>query len=115
MAVAARVADDAVAYARAKSDRLNLVEALRVRALVSMCQEHWPGAVCSLDDGLSLARAMSYPWGEARVLDAYGQMHLRRGESPQARARWEEALAIFQRLGTRKDSERTEVALGHLR
>ncbi|HZS86511.1 MAG TPA: AAA family ATPase [Chloroflexota bacterium] len=115
VAVAARVAADAVDYARAMSDRINLAEALRVQALVSMRQDHWAGAACSLDEGLSLARAMSYPWGEARVLDTYGQMHLRRGESPQARARLEETLTIFRRLGARKDSERTEVALRGLR
>jgi hypothetical protein len=38
-------------------------------------------------------------------------MHVAKGEPGPARERLEAALAIFQRLGARKDAERTERAL----
>ena len=44
----------------------------------------------------------------------YGEMHLQRGEPPQARERLEAALAIFRRLGARKDIERVEQMLATL-
>ena len=112
--VAMRVADEAVAYARAKSDRLNLVEALRVQALVTLRREHWLEAERALDEALSLAQSMRYPWGEARVLSVYGDLRTRTGEPTLAREHLEAALAIFQRLGARKDVAWVEQAIGGL-
>ena len=54
---------------------------------------------------------MPYPYGEARLLHVYGQMHVARGEPGPAHARLEAALAIFRRLGALKDVERVEQAL----
>jgi uncharacterized protein HemY len=105
------VADEAVAYARAKSDRLNLVEALRVQALVALRQDHWAEAECTLDEALSLARSMGYPWGEARVLAVCGDLHAGKGDPAAARARLEDALTIFRRLGACKDVERVGQAI----
>lgn len=47
-----------------------------------------------LTEGLGLARALPYPYAEARVLEEMG--------------RAEEALAIFRRLGATKDAGRLE-------
>jgi hypothetical protein len=58
---------------------------------------------------------MPYPDGEAHLLQVYGQMHVAKGEPGPARARLEAALAIFQRLGARKDAERAEGTLTALR
>ena len=44
----------------------------------------------------------------------YGEMHVRKGEPEAARERLEAALAIFRRLGARKDAERVEQALTDL-
>jgi hypothetical protein len=41
-------------------------------------------------------------------------MYSQKGEQVQGRERLEEGLAIFQRLGARKDVERTEQALRQL-
>jgi hypothetical protein len=82
---------------------------------VALRKEQWPEAACALNEALSLAHDMGHPWGEARVLCVYGDMHAQKGELELARDRLEAARAIFQRLGARKDSERTEVTLGHLR
>jgi hypothetical protein len=54
---------------------------------------------------------MPYPYAAARLLHVYGQMHVAKGEPGPARQRLEAALAIFRRLGTRKDAERVERAL----
>jgi hypothetical protein len=58
---------------------------------------------------------MPYPYGEARLLHVYGQMHVAKGEPGPARQRLEAALAIFRRLGARKDAERVEGTLTALR
>jgi hypothetical protein len=48
---------------------------------------------------------------EARILVQLSRVHARREEPEEAQAWLEEALAIFQRLGARKDIESTERVL----
>jgi hypothetical protein len=94
--------------------RLAWVNALRVQAMVRICQEHWDEAEQALEEGLALAQSMPYPYGQARLLQVYGEMHVKRGEPQPARERLEAALAIFRRLGARKDIERVEQMLAGL-
>jgi tetratricopeptide (TPR) repeat protein/transcriptional regulator with XRE-family HTH domain len=101
----------AITRARAMNYRLAWVNALRVQAMVRICQEHWDEAEQALEEGLALARSMPYPYGEARLLHVYGGMHAQKGEPAPARGRLEAALAIFRRLGARKDAEWVEQAL----
>lgn len=61
-----------------------------------------------------MARSIPYPYGEAHLLRLYGEMHAQRDEPGRARARLEAALAIFGRLGARKDAEQTARALMRL-
>jgi tetratricopeptide (TPR) repeat protein/transcriptional regulator with XRE-family HTH domain len=99
---------------RADDDRLGLVDALRVQAMVlSRCGLHGE-AVASLEEGLALARAMPHPYAEARLLHLYGQLLAKRQEPAPARERLEAALAIFQRLGARGDVRRVEQDLRKL-
>jgi tetratricopeptide (TPR) repeat protein len=58
---AAAVAARAVTRARAEHDRLSLVDALRVQALVATREEHWAEAACALEEGLALAQRMPAP------------------------------------------------------
>jgi ATP/maltotriose-dependent transcriptional regulator MalT len=109
--LAADMVAQAIAHARAGSDRLTLVDALRVQAMVATRQERWDEAERSVQDALSVARGMPYPYAEARLLHVYGEMHVAKGESAQAREQLEAALAIFRRLGARKAVERVEQAL----
>jgi hypothetical protein len=88
-----------------------LVDALQVQAMVAMQQERWDEATSALEEGLELARAMPYPYAEGRSLHRYGELHLQRGEPGSAQERLEAALAIFQRLGARKDAERVAQAI----
>jgi hypothetical protein len=82
-----------------------------VQGMVRICQERWAEAERALEEGLTMARSLPYPYGEARLLHVYGEMHAKRGELGPARERLEDALAIFRRLGARKDAEPVEQAL----
>jgi tetratricopeptide (TPR) repeat protein len=99
---------------RAGTFRLALVDALRVAALVALRQERWQEAEAALGEGLALARRIGYPYGEARLLQAYGELFAQTGQPEAARERLEEALAIFQRLGARGDVVRAEQVLSSL-
>jgi tetratricopeptide (TPR) repeat protein len=111
---AAAVSAQAIRRLRAENDRVGLVNALRVQALVSIGLERWDKAEASLQEALALAQRMPYPYAEGRLLSVYGLLSARRGEQEAARERLEVALAIFRRLGARKDIERTEQALSML-
>jgi tetratricopeptide (TPR) repeat protein len=104
----------ALRRARAEQLRLILVDALRVQAMIALRQERWGEAVDALEEGLALARSMPYPYAEARFLHVYGEVYLQKGEPAPARERLEAALAIFRRLGARKDIERVEQDLATL-
>jgi tetratricopeptide (TPR) repeat protein len=107
-------AAQAVAFTQSVEDFLNLVEAVRVQALVFVAQQRWKEAERILTENLAETQRRCYSWGEARVLDSLGQLHTRTGAIEPARDRLEAALAIFQRLGARKDSARLQAALARL-
>ena len=111
---ASDIAAQAINLARATNYRLSLVHALWVQAMVAIRQERWDNAEGSLEEGVALARSMPYPYTEARLLQVCGQMHVQRGEPGPARERLEAALAIFQRLGARKDAERAGADIANL-
>jgi hypothetical protein len=62
-------------------------------------------------EGLTLARAMPYPYGEARLLRLDGLLQLQRAKPEAARERLEAARAIFARLGAGLDTQRADLAL----
>jgi transposase len=111
---AAQTVAQALERARPEEMRLVLVEALRVQALIALRQERWDEAAHSLQEGLTLARGLPYPYAEARFLDLYGKRHVQKGEAGAARERLEAALAIFQRLGARPGIAQTERTLAAL-
>jgi tetratricopeptide (TPR) repeat protein len=114
VAAAAEVVGQAVARARATGNWHALVDALRVQAMVATRQGRREDAERALTEGLSLARRLPYPYAEGRLLHAYGALHTQQGEPEAALERLEAALAIFRRLGARKDAERVEQALSTL-
>jgi transcriptional regulator with XRE-family HTH domain/tetratricopeptide (TPR) repeat protein len=75
------------------------VDALRVEALIRIAQRRWPEAEVALDEALERARAMPYPYAEAKALWVYGQLETARGDPVAARERFVQALAICDRLG----------------
>jgi tetratricopeptide (TPR) repeat protein/transcriptional regulator with XRE-family HTH domain len=111
---AAEAAWQAVACAREQGRQVLLVDALRVAAMVAARQGRWATAEDALAEGLSLARRLGYPCGEARLLLVSGELSVQMGQSEPAREHLEAARAIFARLGARKDLERAEQLLATL-
>jgi tetratricopeptide (TPR) repeat protein/transcriptional regulator with XRE-family HTH domain len=73
--------------------------ALRIQALVFMCQQRWDEAHAVIESALALARSLRYPYGEARNTYVAGLLHRTEGEPELARACFEQALAICDQLG----------------
>ncbi len=105
------VVADSLARATAQEQRLVLVDALRIKALLATRQGRWEEAEAALKEVLALCQAMPYPYAEAKALYVYGQLHEAKGEPERARERYEQALAICNRLGERLYAERIEGAL----
>jgi tetratricopeptide (TPR) repeat protein len=91
-----------------------LVDLLRVQGVLRSRQGRWEEAEQSFGEAVPLARSMPYPYAEARALYEWGVMLRQAGEPERARARLEEGLAIFRRLGARSYAERTERELAGL-
>jgi hypothetical protein len=94
----------AVARARDQGRLVLLVDALRVMALVALRQGHYEEVEGACQEGLSLARRLGYPYGEARLLHLSGVLCAQTGQPGLAREHLEEALALFRGLGARRDS-----------
>jgi transposase len=108
------VVGQALVRARREDMRLVLVEALRVQALIALRHGQWDEAARSLEEGITLARSMPYPYAEARLLDVYGRLHAQKGQPEAAREGLEAARAIFARLGAPTDAAQVEQALAGL-
>jgi tetratricopeptide (TPR) repeat protein len=102
------VVERAIRRTRPENFRLVLVDALRVQAMVAMRLAQWEEAEQALEEGITLARSMPYPYAEARLLHLSGRLQAQVGKPEAARERLTTALAIFQRLGARKDVEQVE-------
>jgi ATP/maltotriose-dependent transcriptional regulator MalT len=105
-AAAAELAQRAVVRARDQGWHVLLVDALRVAALVATRQGCLMEADGMLQEGLSLARRLGYPYAEALLLQASSELHAQIGQPQLAREQQEAARAMLRRLGARTDSER---------
>ena len=108
------LAEGAHARATAVDDRPALCDVLWLRGVLCGRRSQQKEADRMLLEALSLARAMPFPYGEARAHYWYGMMHLRRGERRQARQHLQDALAIFRRLGDRLHARAVEIRLQNL-
>ena len=91
-----------------------LAQALRVQALLALRQDRWQDAGAALDEAISLAHAMPYPYAVAKARYIYGDLHAARGEQEGAREQYEAALAILGQLGERLYAEQVERALAEV-
>jgi tetratricopeptide (TPR) repeat protein len=101
---AQRCIEDGMRKAAASHSQVGLVDIQRVQALALIQQRRWVEARAVLDQALQSARSMPYPYTVARLLYAYGLMHLEMGEQAQAQQCLDEGRAVFQRLGARVPS-----------
>jgi tetratricopeptide (TPR) repeat protein len=88
-----------VADARAQRTRVRLADALRILALVQLRRGQHMAAAEALEEACAHARSIPYPWAEAKALWVHGQLYTATGEPEQAREKYEQALAICDRLG----------------
>jgi tetratricopeptide (TPR) repeat protein/DNA-binding CsgD family transcriptional regulator/transcriptional regulator with XRE-family HTH domain len=101
------------AISRANDDgsRLVLADLLRVQGVLLARRKRIGEAEERLQQAISMAASMPYPYLEARSLYELGRALAEAGRSEQARERLQSALSTFRRLGARKDIERTGQAL----
>ncbi len=95
-------------------NRVDGAEALRVRAKTLFRQGHREQAAAALEEALSWARCMPYPYAKGKILHEYGMLHACEREQKLARERLRAALATFLRLGASKDAGQTAQALEEL-
>jgi tetratricopeptide (TPR) repeat protein len=82
-----------------------------VAGLAAARQGRWTEAQDALQEGLTLARRIGYPYGEARLLQGLGELYTHLGQPEAARERLAAALSRLQRLGARQDAARVAQAL----
>ena len=99
---------------RGEDCRLWLVDSLRVQAQLATGRRSWKAAQDAIEESLMLCRAMPYPYAEAKALYVYGQLHAVKGETEQAREKYEAAIAICERLGEGLYRPHIERALAEL-
>jgi tetratricopeptide (TPR) repeat protein len=111
---AEELATHTVARLRAQHHRYLLVDALRIEAVVWIRQRRWDEAETALEEALTLARQMPYPYAEAKLLSTYGDLLVARGQPERARDQHEAALAILRPLGEVPYARHSEQALAKL-
>jgi tetratricopeptide (TPR) repeat protein len=120
--------DRGIEEATAQGNRIELPQWLRVQGLVLARQDRWELAHAAFEEAATRARSMSYVYAEARARYESGRMRAeirfglglqppersRERLRQEAREELETARAMFQRLGARPYTERTEQALAEL-
>jgi tetratricopeptide (TPR) repeat protein len=79
------------------------------RGMLATAQRNWRAAAESFDKAIQINRQYQLPWDEAKDLYERGLMYLarrRKAYREKAHEDLDEALAIFQRVGAKKDVEK---------
>ena len=79
------------------------------RGMLATSRKAWDTATESFDKAIEINRQYQLPWDEARTLYERGLMYLARGgkgDRAKAHQDLDEALAIFQKVGAKKDVEK---------
>lgn len=79
------------------------------RGMLATAQKDWRTATNSFGKAIEINRQYQLPWDEARTLYERGLMYLTRGgqgDRDKAHEDLDEALAIFQKVGAKKDVEK---------
>jgi tetratricopeptide (TPR) repeat protein len=103
-----------VTDAHAQGLRVRLADVLRVQALAEVQVGQYEAGATTLEQALVHARALPYPYAEAKALWAYGRLELARGHRREACERFEQALVICDRLGEHLYRSQIERALAEM-
>jgi len=79
------------------------------KGMLATARKDWDKATESFDKAIQINRQYQLPWDEARTLYERGLMYLARGDKgdrEKAHEDLDEALAVFQRVGAKKDAEK---------
>jgi ATP/maltotriose-dependent transcriptional regulator MalT len=102
----------AVDHARRMGAWVQGIRALEVHGMVLARDGHHDLARAAYQEGLDRARAMPFPYGQARLLHAYGLLD-RQQQDHAAHTKFAQALAILERLGADNDAGRLRQAIAH--
>jgi tetratricopeptide (TPR) repeat protein/transcriptional regulator with XRE-family HTH domain len=103
----------AVDHARRMGAWLQGIRALEVHGMVLARDGHHDLARAAYQEGLDRATAMPFPYGQARLLHAYGLLDRQQQDHAAAHAKFAQALAILERLGADNDAGRLRQAIAH--
>ena len=104
-------AGSAVDHARQMGAWLQGIRALEVHGMVLARDGHHDLARAAYQEGLDRARAMAFPYGQARLLHADGLLDRQQQDHAAAHAKFTRALAILERLGADNDADRLRRAI----
>jgi predicted ATPase/class 3 adenylate cyclase len=103
-----------IAWARLEKVWFVLVEALGLEGRLRARQGDTKAATSDFDEALRLARDLPYPFGEARVLYAYGMAQAEHGKREAGRHHLEKAAAMFRHLGARLYTDQVREVIASL-
>ena len=103
----------AVDHARRMGAWVQGIRALVVHGMVLARDGHHDLARAAYQEGLDRARAMPFPYGQARLLHADGLLDRQQEDHAAAHAKFAQALAILERLGADNDAARLRQAIAH--
>jgi ATP/maltotriose-dependent transcriptional regulator MalT len=101
----------AVDHARRMGAWVQGIRALEVHGMVLARDGHHDLARAAYQEGLDRARAIPFPYGQARLLHACGLLDRQQQDHAAAHAKFVQALAILERLGADKDADRLRRAI----
>lgn len=107
-------AERAVAAATRTGAWLHAVDALHARGQVQAALGDHDGASATFEEGLRRARAIPFPYGEARLLHAHGLLDRRRDDRAAANDKLAAALAIYRTLGADTETVTLRAAISEM-
>ena len=104
----------AVGHARRMGTWIQGIRALEVHGMVLARDGHHDLARAAYQEGLDRAQTMRFPYGQARLLHAYGLLDRQQQDDAAAHAKFAQALAILERLGADRDAARLRRAIADI-
>jgi ATP/maltotriose-dependent transcriptional regulator MalT len=101
----------AVDHTRRMGAWIQGIRALEVYGTVLARDGHHDLAGAAYQEGLDRARIIRFPYGQARVLHAYGLLDRQQQDNGAAHAKFAQALAILERLGADNEADRLRRAI----
>lgn len=103
--------DEAMARCRADGEKLSLMLAVRVAAMLAVRRRRWDDAQRYILEGLELAALISFSVARGWFLEQWGLMLRAQGDREGAHQKIREAVALFRQSGARRFQEKAESEL----